>query len=64
MSTPPPPGIVRRRRRSVAWVYYLVLAVFSVITAPAHPAALVVAVLCGLYSRYLYNGGRVVVWIW
>lgn len=58
---------VRRgvRRRSKAWVYYTVLAAGSLIELCAgHIAGLAGITLFGLYARYLYRGGRIVLWIW
>jgi len=58
-------GGLRARRRSKAWVYYAILAGLSLVGVFAgKPAGLLVFALCGLYSRYLYRGGRVVFWIW
>lgn len=53
------------RRRSKAWIYYTILAVLSVGTViTGHLAGLAGAALFGLYARYLFKGGRVVIWIW
>lgn len=53
------------RRRSKAWVYYTIIACLSLIgTFAGKPVGLVGFALCGLYARYLYRGGRVVIWIW
>jgi hypothetical protein len=53
------------RTRSKAWAYYLVLAFASFVGAFAgHPIGLIAPAACGLYSRYLYRGGRIVFWIW
>jgi hypothetical protein len=61
-SGPPQPG---RTRRSKAWIYYTVLAGGSLIELCAgHVAGLVGMALFGLYARYLYRGGRIVLWIW
>ncbi|MFG1625088.1 hypothetical protein [Kribbella sp. NPDC049227] len=53
-------------RRSKAWVYYAVLSVGALIAMPAlgwwH--ALLAALGCGIYSAYLFRGGRVVIWFW
>ena len=58
-------GGLRTRRRSKAWAYYAVLAGLSLAGVFAgKPVGLLVFALCGLYSRYLYRGGRVVFWIW
>jgi hypothetical protein len=59
------PGLERRPSRSKAWVYYaLITALLVVGSLAGHPAGLVAAVATGLYSRYLYRGGHVVIWIW
>jgi hypothetical protein len=56
---------VQTFRRSKAWIYYTVLAVCGFLTlCTGHVVGLVGMVLCGLYARYLYRGGRIVVWIW
>jgi hypothetical protein len=55
-----------QRRRSKAWVYYSLLAVASFVvlcSGQAVPGLLGMA-LFGLYARYLYGGGRVVIWFW
>ena len=58
-------GVLGARRRSKAWAYYAILAGLSLVGVFAgKPAGLLAFALCGLYSRYLYRGGRVVFWIW
>lgn len=62
-----PLGVSRRRRRSLAWVYYAIITALVVVGSfvpPIHPAFLLVAVLTGAYSRYLFRGGRFVLWVW
>lgn len=56
----------RGRARSVAWMYYAVLAVLSVVSAviSGSPTPLVGLVLFGLYATYLYRGGSIVIWFW
>lgn len=55
----------RRSSRSKAWIYYLILAIASLIAVFAgKPIGLLGAGLCGAYSYYIYNGGRVVIWFW
>lgn len=54
----------RARARSRAWIYYAILTVLSLVAAVAHPIALLLAVLFGLYSSYLYRGGSLVIWFW
>ncbi len=57
-------GLEQRQYRSKAWIYYAVitaLLAFSSI-AGGHFTGLLVAVGTGLYSRYLYRGGRIVIW--
>ena len=59
------PGLEQRPYRSKAWVYYAVITALLIVGSIAgHPAGLVGAVVTGLYARYLYGGGRVVIWIW
>lgn len=53
------------RRRSKAWVYYSLLTLGSLAAVFAgHASMLVGVVLFGLYARYLYRGGRFVIWFW
>jgi hypothetical protein len=51
-------------RRSIAWLYYAILTILAVLGAFSNPVMLIVAAPCALYSRYLYRGGRFVVWFW
>jgi hypothetical protein len=52
-------------RRSKAWVYYTALSLASMIAVfGGKPIGLIGATLFGLYARYLYRGGRIVLWIW
>lgn len=61
---PEPPEL--KRRRSRAWVLYAILAALGVVGVfvPTEEGnrlgALVGAILCGLYARYIYRGGRFV----
>lgn len=57
-------GSLRPRVRSRAWAYYAVIAVFGVIVAFSHPITLLVTLVAGIYSVYLYRGGRWVIWFW
>jgi hypothetical protein len=64
----PPPAHLSRtsRARSKAWVLYAVLAALVLVGSLSHPgsqtlAGLLVAGLLGLYARYLYRGGQIVV---
>jgi hypothetical protein len=58
-------GGERQRKRSVAWIYYSILTVVFLYAGVAvSPGGFVLAVLLALYARYLYRGGRVVVWFW
>ena len=51
--------------RSKAWIYYSIIACLGLVaTVAGRPVGLVSFILCGLYARYLYRGGRVVIWIW
>jgi hypothetical protein len=54
----------QRPRRSKAWLYYAVLAVLALIATFGHPLMVFVVLGLGLYSRYLYRGGAVVIWFW
>jgi hypothetical protein len=55
----------RGRRRSKAWIYYAILAVCSLITVfTGKPIGLLGTLLCGAYSYYIYQGGRIVIWFW
>ena len=57
--------VARARRRSTAWVYYAIIAVLGIVAAgSSHGSTLVVTALAGLYSVYLFRGGRIVVWFW
>ena len=51
-------------RRSVAWIYYALIAVGALIASFQHPAFLLAAIVAGLYSTYLFRGGRFVIWFW
>ena len=49
----------------MAWLYYAILASLSVVAlVSGQLIGLVGAVGAGAYSRYLYRGGRVVIWFW
>jgi hypothetical protein len=53
------------RARSRAWIYYAILATVSFFLTFTHgPVMLLGAIGFGLYARYLYRGGRVVIWFW
>jgi hypothetical protein len=53
------------RQRSKAWIHYSIFALLSLATVfTGHIAGLAGTALFGLYARYLYRGGRVVIWIW
>jgi hypothetical protein len=55
----------RRKRRSIAWVVYAFLTVASVSALiTGHVVGLAGLVLFGPYARYLYRGGRFVIWFW
>lgn len=55
----------RERKRSVAWIYYTVIAALVLLTGVTVNAnGLWVWLLPALYARYLYRGGRIVVWLW
>jgi hypothetical protein len=65
------PHPTRRTKRSIAWVYYYSLLTTlvgadSVIVSTRSPRTgvigLALAGLLGLYARYLFRGGRIVVW--
>jgi hypothetical protein len=48
----------------VAWIYYALIAIGGLILSAHHPAFLLVTVIAGLYSTYLFRGGRFVIWFW
>lgn len=50
--------------RSVAWLYWAGITVFFALFGFSHPAGLAIAAVTGLYSTYLFRGGRWVLWIW
>lgn len=52
------------QRRSAAWMYYALIAVGALILTFQHPVFLLVAIGAGLYSTYLFRGGRFVIWFW
>jgi hypothetical protein len=53
------------RLRSKAWIYYAGFAGLSLLAVFAgKPAGLIGFALFGLYARYLFRGGRVVIWVW
>lgn len=55
----------RGRKRSIAWVFYAALTIVSLFTVPSVGLkGLIGTVLLGLYSWYLFRGGRFVLWIW
>ena len=57
--------VARRKPHYVAATFYALIAIVGVIVAcTGKPSTLVVTLLAGLYSTYLFRGGRVVVWIW
>lgn len=60
------PGDTRPvRRRSMAWVYYAIIAIAALFVVPSsHGGSLIVTLLAGLYSAYIFRGGRIVFWIW
>lgn len=63
--TPDAQSVRRRRPHYVAATFYALIALVGVIVAcSGKPSTLVVTLLAGLYSTYLFRGGRVVVWIW
>jgi hypothetical protein len=55
-----------RPRRSKAWVFYSIITVLLLIGSLAGQVWLgfLFALATGLYARYLYRGGRFVLWIW
>jgi hypothetical protein len=51
--------------RPKAWIYYVVLAGLSFVAlCTGQLVGLAGLVLFGSYARYLYRGGRVVIWFW
>jgi len=57
-------GRSQRRKRSAAWVYYALITLGAVVAGFSAPALFLFALFTGLYSSYLYRGGRFVVWFW
>ena len=57
-------GGSRRRGRPTAWIYYAIITVFAMVAGFSAPAAFLLVPFTGLYARYLYRGGSVVVWFW
>ncbi|MGA8744884.1 MAG: hypothetical protein WB507_03355 [Solirubrobacterales bacterium] len=56
---------IEPKPRAKAWIYYVVLAGLSFIAlCTGQLAGLAGLVLFGAYARYLYRGGRVVIWFW
>lgn len=54
-----------RKTHWVAGTFYLLLAILGIVaTVQGHAGGLLATALFGLYSIYLYRGGRFVVWIW
>jgi hypothetical protein len=52
-------------RRSKAWIYYAILTAIALVAIPSTGwRVLPAAALCGLYSAYLFRGGRIVIWFW
>jgi hypothetical protein len=51
-------------RRSAVWIYYALIAAGCLILSFQHPASLLVALIAGLYSSYLFRGGSFVIWFW
>jgi hypothetical protein len=54
----------RRPRRSKAWGWYTLLAAGALVAAFTQPVFLLATAAFGVYARYLYRGGAVVVWFW
>jgi|GEM_PF-2996090 len=54
-----------KKRSTLAALFYTVLAIGSfVAVVTGTPAGLIGMVLFGLYSAYLWRGGRVVIFFW
>jgi hypothetical protein len=45
-------------------MYYALIAVGALILTFQRPVFLLVAIGAGLYSTYLFRGGRFVIWFW
>jgi hypothetical protein len=66
---PPPATPLSRttpRARSKAWAFYAILAALALLGSVSQPGThtlggLLVAGLLGLYARYLYRGGQIVI---
>lgn len=55
----------RRRPHYIAGTFYLLIAIFGVVFGVSQqPSLLIGAAIAGLYSVYLFRGGRFVIWIW
>jgi hypothetical protein len=52
------------RKRSRAWVYYALITVMAIAAGFNVPLLFLVVPVTGLYARYLYRGGRFVIWFW
>jgi len=53
------------RRRSKTWVYYALLSLGGFIAlCTGQLLGLAGMALFGLYTVYLYRGGRIVIWFW
>ena len=53
------------RRRSVAWIYYCIITVLLVMAGFSGAlGGFAFALGTGLYSYYLFQGGRFVLWVW
>ena len=55
------------RPRSLAWVFYAILSglgALALLSHPTEPGLWVLVALLALYTRYLYRGGRWVVFFW
>jgi hypothetical protein len=58
------PSVRLRRKRSIAWLFYAAICIACLVVAFQQPAALIGAAITGMYSVYLWRGGRFVLWIW
>jgi hypothetical protein len=57
-------GRPARPRRRAAWIYYALITAGAIVGGFTNPDMFALAPLTALYARYLYRGGRFVIWFW
>ena len=50
--------------RSIAWMYYAAITCVAAVIGFSAPIVFVVAAVTGMYTVYLFQGGRWVLWFW